>query len=131
MGLLLRMVHLLLPLVGLIGMATSTGWIGVLFGFSIQLARGLSMSLFYEALNRRVPGDFRATVNSLVSLAVRAVFIVTGPLLGYALDSIGVSSTLLLLAAIFAPLILVVLVPLLGRIHRERRTDPLSVVTAG
>jgi MFS family permease len=111
----------LLPLVGLVGMATSNGWTGVLFGFSIQLARGLSMSLFYEALNRRVPGDFRATVNSLVSLAVRAVFIVTGPLLGYALDRIGVNSTLMLLAAIFAPLILVVLVPLLARIRREER----------
>jgi len=113
----------LLPLCGLVGMALSSGWAGVLFGFAIQFSRGLSMSLFYEALNRRVPGDFRATVNSLVSLAVRAVFIVTGPLLGVALDSLGVNSTLLLLAAVFAPLIFVVLLPLLARIHREESAD--------
>jgi len=109
----------LLPLIGLFGMAIASGWIGVLFGFSVQLARGLSMSLFYEALNKRVPGDFRATVNSLVSLGVRAVFIVTGPALGYALDAYGVTNTLWLMAAIFTPLIIVVLIPLLVRIRRE------------
>lgn len=112
-----------LPLVALVGMSLASGWIGVLFGFANQIARGLSMSLFYEALNRRVPGDFRATVNSLVSLAVRGIFIVTGPLLGLAMDSYGVQSTLLLLLAIFAPLILVVLVPLVSRINSERHSE--------
>jgi len=112
-----------LPLVGLFGMAAFAGWSGVVFGFAVQLARGMSMSLFYEALNRRVPGDFRATVNSLVSLAVRAVFIVSGPVLGYALDSIGVRSTLLLMAAMFTPLIALVLIPLLARIRREESAE--------
>ena len=62
-----------------LGMAWGAGWVGVLFGFAIQLSRGLSLTLFYDALNRRVPGDFRATVNSLVSLGVRGVFIVSAP----------------------------------------------------
>ncbi len=109
----------LLPIMGLLGMALGSGWFGVLFGFAIQVSRGLSMSLFYEALNRRVPGDFRATVNSLVSLAVRAVFIVTGPVLGFALDRYGVSATLLGLALVFTPLMGAVLVPLVLRIRRE------------
>ncbi len=120
-----------LPLVGLLGMTAFAGWSGVVFGFAVQLARGLSMSLFYEALNRRVPGDFRATVNSLVSLAVRAVFIVTGPLLGYALDAVGVRSTLLLLVVVFAPLIAIVLVPLLLRIRREEQSEEPRVAPAG
>ncbi len=119
-----------LPLLGLLGMATASGWFGVLFGVSVQLARGLSMSLFYEALNRRVPGDFRATVNSLVSLGVRAVFIGTGPLLGHALDSIGVTSTLLLLLAIFGPLIALVLIPLVVRIRREEAESKASIAPA-
>ncbi len=119
-----------LPLLGLLGMALGAGWIGVMFGFALQLSRGLSMSLFYEALNRRVPGNFRATVNSLVSLAVRAIFIGTGPLLGYALDSLGVNSTLLLLAAIFTPVIAVVLIPLVVRIRREEANDSPQVVPA-
>ena len=90
-----------------------------MFGFAIQAARGLSMSLFYEALNRRVPGDFRATVNSLVSLAVRAIFIVSGPALGYALDTQGMTDTLWGLALIFLPLMALVLLPLFARIQRE------------
>ena len=113
----------LLPLLGLLGMALGSGWIGVLFGFAIQVSRGLSMSLFYEALNRRVPGDFRATVNSLVSLGVRAIFIVTGPVLGFALDHYGMTATLLGLVALFAPLAALVLFPLVLRIRRERAGD--------
>jgi MFS family permease len=113
----------LLPLLGLLGMALGSGWIGVLFGFAIQISRGLSMSLFYEALNRRVPGDFRATVNSLVSLAVRAIFIVTGPVLEFALDHYGMQATLLGLVALFAPVAALVLVPLVLRIRRERADD--------
>ena len=119
-----------LPVLGLLGMALGAGWIGVMFGFALQVSRGLSMSLFYEALNRRVPGHFRATVNSLVSLAVRAIFIGTGPLLGYALDRFGVTSTLLLLAAIFTPVIAVVLIPLVLRIRKEEASENPQVVPA-
>ena len=120
-----------LPLLGLIGMALGAGWLGVMFGFAIQLSRGLSMSLFYEALNRRVPGEFRATVNSLVSLGVRAIFIVTGPVLGYALDSQGMNATLLALVAIFTPLMGLVLVPLVVRIRREGKQAEAANMATG
>ena len=115
-----------LPIVGLLGMAFAAGWLGVVFGFAIQISRGLSMTIFYEALNRRVPGEFRATVNSLVSLGVRSTFIVTGPLLGMALDSQGMQPTLLGLVAIFAPLMGLVLVPLVLRIRREQAEASLQ-----
>ncbi|MCP5129343.1 MAG: MFS transporter [Pseudomonadales bacterium] len=121
----------ILPLAGLLGMALGSGWTGVLFGLMIQLSRGVSMSLFYEALNSRVPGDFRATVNSLVSLGVRAIFIVTGPLLGYALDSVGMRSTLLVLLAVFTPLLGLVLVPLVIRIRREQAGSATEAPVAG
>jgi len=120
-----------LPLLGLAGMALGGGWPGVLCGLFIQLSRGISMSLFYEALNSRVPGDFRATVNSLVSLGVRAVFIVTGPLLGYTLDSLGMQATLFGMILLFAPLMGLVLVPLVIRIHRERASAAPEAVTVG
>ncbi len=113
-----------LPLVGLLGMALAGGWVGVLFGFAIQLSRGLSLTLFYEALNRRVDGDFRATMNSLVSLGVRSLFIVTGPMLGWALDGMGVASTLLILVALFAPLFVLVILGLGLRIRREAEPVP-------
>jgi len=117
------------PLIGLVGMAWGSGWFGVIFGFAIQITRGVSLSLFYEALNRRVPGDFRATVNSLVSLATRGVFILTGPLLGYALDHWGISNTLLGMAVVFAPLLILVLLPLLSRIRREANEEAKEAMT--
>lgn len=117
-----------LPLLALLGMAFGAGWWGVMFGFAIQLSRGFSMSLFYEALNRRVPGEFRATVNSLVSLGVRAMFIVTGPVLGFALDHQGMRPTLLGLVAIFTPLMGLVLVPLVIRIRREANQGETRIV---
>ena len=119
----------LLPLVGLFGMALTSGWVGVLFGFAIQLSRGISLTLFYEALNRRIAGDYRATVNSLVSLGLRALFIVTGPVMGWSLDRAGVSSTLLALAFVFTPLLIVVVMALVPRIRRESEASapvPLS-----
>jgi MFS family permease len=120
----------LLSIAGLLGMALGHGWMGVMFGFAIQAARGISLSLFYEALNRRVPGDFRATVNSLVSLGVRGIFIVTGPMLGYAMDNVGMRHTLLGLVAIFIPLMALVLVPLTLRIRREQRSTEAAPLVA-
>jgi MFS family permease len=113
-----------LPLVGLLGMALAEGWIGVMFGVAVQLGRGLSMTLFYDALNRRMPGDFRATVNSLVSLLVRSLFIVTGPVLGWALDVHGEVDTLLVLSVLFAPLFALVILGLGLRIQRESEEVP-------
>jgi len=108
-----------LPLLGIFGMAMSQGWIGVMFGLAVQLSRGLSLTLFYDALNRRVPGDFRATVNSLVSLGVRGMFILSGPVMGWSLDRYGITSTLLVLLAVFAPLFLLVIAGLSQRIRGE------------
>lgn len=108
-----------LPLLGLMGMAMLGGWAGVMCAFAIQVSRGLSMTLFYEALNRRIPGDFRATVNSLVSLGTRSVFIVTGPILGWALDTQGMGVTLTALLLVFAPLFIALLAGLGQRIGRE------------
>ena len=120
----------ILPLAGLLGMALGSGWVGVMFGFAVQVSRGISMTLLYDALNRRVPGDFRATVNSMVSLGVRAIFIVSGHTLGFALDHYGMVPTLFGLLLIFTPLMLVVLLPLMSRIKREQRDVELQAATS-
>jgi hypothetical protein len=94
----------------------------------------MSLTLFYDALNRRIPDDFRATVNSLVSLAVRSLFIVTGPLLGWALDNLGMNATLLGLLLLFTPVLVAVTLGLGVRIRREQRPalpPPASPSPAG
>ena len=118
-----------LPVAGLLGMTLGNGWWGVLFGLAVQVGRGLSVTVFYEALNRRVPGDFRATVNSLVSLGVRGVFIITGPVLGYALDNAGITNTLLGLLLVFAPLMVLTVSVLLTQLRRESAAaEPVAII---
>jgi MFS family permease len=120
-----------LPVAGWLGMALGSGLYGVLFGLAIQLSRGLSLTIFYEALNRRVDGEFRATVNSLASLGVRSVFILSGPLLGYMLDRYGMTSTLLGLVLLFAPVLLLLIFGLGSRISREAQQTPPEATRAG
>ena len=99
----------LLPIIGLWGMGLFGGWIGIGFTLGLIVCRGLTTVVFYDALNKRVSGDFRATINSLVSLGTRGLFIVTGPILGYLVDTRGVNTTLLMLAAVMLPVVLTVL----------------------
>lgn len=110
----------MLPILGLLGMAAFSGWLGVMFGLAVQIARGLTITTFYEALNSRVNSSYRATLNSLVSLGVRGSFILTGPAMGFLVDSQGVRFTLWSMALVFAPLLLLMVFPLLSRIRREK-----------
>jgi len=89
----------LLPLVGIFGMAFGSGWLGVGMGFVMFFCRGLYQVILVNALNRRVPGRFRATVNSLNSLVFRLGFIATGPGLGFVADHYGVNMALTLVGA--------------------------------
>lgn len=118
-----------LPVISFAGMGLSAGLLGLCFGLLGPVSRGLSMVVFYDALNKRVSGDFRATINSLVSLGTRGVFIITGPLLGYLIDSRGVNHSLLALAVCFIPLFAIVLVPLLFRVRRESAVVKLGSST--
>ena len=117
-----------MPLIGLLGMGLTGGWLGISFSLGMIICRGLTTVVFYDALNRRVDGDFRATVNSLVSLGTRGLFIVTSPLLGYGVDTLGVNNTLLVLALLLMPLVLGVLYFLSFHIRQEN-AQPVAPVS--
>lgn len=109
-----------LPIAGLLGMGLLGGWPGIAMGLLFPISRGLAMVVLTDGLNKRVAADFRATINSLVSLGTRGLFIVTGPMIGYLADTQGVQQTQLILAAIFIPLFGLVLLPLCKQINRQR-----------
>ncbi|WP_235015331.1 MFS transporter [Oceanicoccus sp. KOV_DT_Chl] len=113
----------LLPIIGLIAMGSIGGWLGLALGLTVPLSRGLSLVVFYDALNKRLDAEFRATVNSLVSLGVRGLFIISGPILGLLVDYQGVQQSLLWLALIFLPLFCLVLIKLLTHIRQQPVTD--------
>ena len=100
----------LLPVLGYLGLEASGVIGGVVAGALFFVARGLGLVVLKDALNARVPSEFRATANSMASFGFRGAFVATGPLVGLSYDLWGMSVTLFALAgvslAIFAGLIL-------------------------
>lgn len=108
----------LLPIAGVFAMAWASGWIGLAFGFLLFFCRGLYQVILVNALNRRVPGRFRATVNSLNSLLFRFGFMVTGPALGFVADHHGLSAALSLVGTGSALAFVVVMLPLINAVKQ-------------
>src|SRR5690606_41210518 len=113
----------------LVGLLPTFGYIGLdafgtagafLASASFFLARGVGLVVFQDALNRRVPGTFRATANSLASFGFRGAFVVTGPLVGWVLDLWGMSTTLWLLAGATLAIFVGQTVPLLLAARTQR-----------
>lgn len=108
----------ILPIVGHFGMAWLGGWFGIGVCFILFFCRGLYQVILVNALNRRLPGEMRATVNSLTSLTFRFGFILTGPLIGYVAETWGLTvalnalalSSVIMFALVMMPLIKAVIV---------------------
>lgn len=113
-----------LPIVGQLGMAWLPGWFGIAIGMLIFVGRGLTQVILVNALNRRVPGEFRATANSFVSFLFRLAFIVTGPLVGYVAEAHGLETTLTMLALGFALAFVLVMWPLIQLVRTIQQRAP-------
>ncbi len=112
-----------------IGMALVGGWFGIVIGSLFQISRGLYHVVFFDALNNRVAGKYRATINSLTSLGVRVIFIVFGPALGFLIDHYGITAALWSLAGLFTPTLAVILL-LLNSSIRDNNTPAKEQVVA-
>ncbi|MEZ5559832.1 MAG: MFS transporter [Pseudomonadales bacterium] len=106
----------------LIGVAPVLGYMGLaLFGpvgayltsATFFVARGVGLVILRDALNRRVPAEYRATANSLASFGFRGAFALTAPLIGQVFDLWGMGTTLWLLAVASLVIFVVLIVPLL------------------
>ena len=110
-----------LPIAGHLGLALLDGGLGITFGLLLFLCRGLNQVILVNALNRRVPSEFRATANSLTSFLFRFTFIVFGPLVGFIAQSLSLTSAFLVLAAATVGLFVTVMHPLLKHVQSEKR----------
>ena len=102
----------LLPIAGHFGMAWAQGWSGILIGLLLFACRGLNQVILVNAMNRRIPSEFRATANSFTSFLFRLAFIVTGPVVGYLAEVKGLDITLNALGAASILIFVLVMVPL-------------------
>ncbi|MFM1897147.1 MAG: hypothetical protein RLZZ385_2221 [Pseudomonadota bacterium] len=103
----------ILPVLGHLGMAWLGGWFGIAVSALLFFGRGLNQVILVNALNRRVPSEYRATANSLTSFVFRLSFIATGPLVGYVADSQGLTTVFNLLAVICVMIFALVMWPLI------------------
>ena len=105
-------------------MASSGGVIGILFSFTFFVSRGLNQVILTDALNSRVPSEFRATANSMTSFVFRGIYIITGPLIGLLIDWQDMYFVLNTLGVVCVFLFLVILIPLLREIQRQEEAAP-------
>ena len=103
----------LAPVLGYLGMEAWGVVGGLIASSTFFLARGFGLVLLRDALNVRVPSEFRATANSLTSFGFRGAFVLTGPLVGYVFDLWGMTVTLALLAAVTVVIFAALIVPLI------------------
>ncbi|MCK5071811.1 MAG: MFS transporter [Bacteriovoracaceae bacterium] len=107
----------LLPIAGYFGTAFLSGWMGIIFGFCFQISRGINQVILKDALNWRVPEMFRATANSLTSLFFRLGFFLVGPVVGYSIDKVGISTSLVYLGLVFLLLFIIFMLPLIKHVR--------------
>ena len=103
----------LLPIVGHFGMAWAQGWSGILIGLLLFACRGLNQVILVNAMNRRIPSEFRATANSFTSFLFRFAFILTGPIVGYLTEARGLEIALNVLGLWSILIFALVMIPLI------------------
>ena len=108
----------LLPVVGYFGMAWLGGWAGIAIALLLFICRGLNQVILVNALNRRVPSEFRATANSFVSFLFRLSFIISGPMVGWLTEAQGMTTTLNMLGLCSILLFVLVMSPLIQSVRQ-------------
>ena len=111
----------LLPVAGYLGLALLGTLGGLAAALTFFVARGFGIVVMRQAFNRRLPGRFRATANSLVSFGFRGSFVITAPIVGWWLELWGMQTTLFLLAGASAVIFAVLVVPLIAAARVEAR----------
>ena len=92
---------------GYIGLSVVSYVWGFLFYYLLTLMRGLQGPLMRGQLQAESDRKNRASILSLHSLNFRLLFVLTGPLVGYSADTLGLQGTFGVLAVLFA----IVLIP--------------------
>jgi len=105
------------PALGYLGLQ----WFGVVGGViastTFFVARGFGLVILRDALNKRVPSEYRATANSLASFGFRGAFVVTGPIVGYTYDLWGMGTTLTMLAVVTLVVFVTLILPLIAAVR--------------
>ncbi len=115
------------PAVGYAGMDLLGVYGAMAAATTFFIARGLGLVILRDALNKRVPSEYRATANSLASFGFRGAFVLTGPFVGYAFDLWGMSTTLWMLVGVTLVIFVGMIVPLIAVVNSSaERADEIA-----
>lgn len=89
-----------LPGLGLLGIAAIWSAPALVFCAVIQFSRGINSTLIIAEVHKHVPSELRASAHSLLSLALRILFLLAGPYLGFVADKVGLAAAIGLAAGL-------------------------------
>jgi MFS family permease len=110
----------ILSIIGYFGMSYSKGLTVIAYGLLFQISRGLNQVIIRDALNWRIPSEFRATANSLQSLCFRGIFFVFAPIIGWSIDTYGMNPTLRSVGIVYSILFFLLIIPFLKEVKKIR-----------
>ncbi len=90
-----------LALIGYLGLSATGAAYGFLFYYLLTCMRGLQGPMMRNLLQQASRRRNRASILSLYSLSFRLLFVLTGPLVGIAADTLGLRPTFAVLAGLF------------------------------
>ncbi len=99
----------LLVLVGYLGFALSASAWGVVFYLCFMTLRGLQAPVLVSVIQEEAPSQDRASVLSVAAHLFRPSFVLAGPPIGVLVDTAGMETTFVVLAASFTSISLVAL----------------------
>ena len=108
-----------LPIIAILAMLFAPVKVAIALSLLFPLSRGLGFVVLIDAINTRIPNTYRATINSLINVVSRAVFMVTGPFLGLGVDVYGMHFTLAMVFVTMVPLFIFVVAKLIASIDTD------------
>jgi MFS family permease len=91
-----------LPLIGFTLLAlVSENWV-ILTGVLFSLSRAINSVGMQSYINEHTPSSIRATVNSIISAGMRAVFVTLAPVIGHMMDKYSLNTVYGIVASSFA-----------------------------
>lgn len=86
--------------------------LSVVFFLATSVTVGLAFTIFSDYINARIPSEYRATILSFDSLCFSAFMICVFPLFGLLAENIGFSITFGIIAVLYVPMMLFLLLKL-------------------
>lgn len=101
------------PIVGFFGLSWVQAAWGAVFCLLFQVVRGLNSVVLADGLNKRIGSEMRATANSIMGLGTRILMIGLGPVVGWMIDTKGLSEANSFLGFMYIAVFFFTLLPLL------------------